>query len=236
GREISLMAISDGTTAIPFGTATDYKRALDGDKGPNTGGMGAYSPTLDFGDEAVENVMHRIVLPSIRKSGYRGFLYAGLMLTSEGPVVIEFNSRLGDPETQVILPRLDSDLFETLSNISNPDWHGLADMKLQWTDDWYCTVVMCSKGYPSKPKVGDEISGIQNAEKMDQSVIFHSGTIRSQGKLLTNGGRVLCVTAGGRTLEESSTRAYSTVEMISWQGEHHRHDIGCPQIPKRGQA
>ncbi len=227
GREISLMTISDGRNAIPFGTATDHKRVFDGETGPNTGGMGAYSPALKFDARDVENVMKQIVQPTVRNTGFRGFLYVALMITSEGPKAIEFNSRLGDPETQVILPRLESDLLEPLSVISNMTSNaGLLDVDLKWSKDWFCTVVMCSKGYPSSPKIGDEIKGLDRAAAISDTIIFHSGSIRKDGMLRTNSGRVLCVTAGGETLSESSSRAYSAVDLITWNGEHHRHDIG----------
>ncbi|MDG6994762.1 MAG: phosphoribosylamine--glycine ligase [Nitrososphaerota archaeon] len=234
GREISLMTISDGSKVLPFGTATDHKRALDGDKGPNTGGMGAYSPALRFGDREIEDVMQRVVRPIVRLTGFRGFLYVGLMLTSSGPKVIEFNSRLGDPETQVIIPRLETDLLEPVLSVAQyPGWPSIADIDLRWSKLWFSAVVMCSEGYPSNPRTGDEIAGIERAEKVEQTVIFHSGTKRTNGILRTNGGRVLCVTAAGETLDESTARAYSSVNLISWKGEHHRHDIGIPAASLR---
>ncbi|MDG6907722.1 MAG: phosphoribosylamine--glycine ligase, partial [Nitrososphaerota archaeon] len=186
-----------------------------------------YSPALKFDARDVENVMKQIVQPTVRNTGFRGFLYVALMITSEGPKVIEFNSRLGDPETQVILPRLESDLLEPLSVISNMTSNaGLLDVDLKWSKNWFCTVVMCSKGYPSSPKIGDEIKGLDRAAAMSDTMIFHSGSIRKDGVLRTNSGRVLCVTSGGKTLAESSSRAYTAVDLITWNGEHHRHDIG----------
>ncbi|MHB8566687.1 MAG: phosphoribosylamine--glycine ligase [Nitrososphaerales archaeon] len=227
GREISLMSICNGKTAIPFGTATDHKRLLDGDKGPNTGGMGAYSPSLDFGEEEVEEIMDKVILPTVHKTGFRGFLFAGLILTKEGPRVLEFNARLGDPETQAIIPRLDSDLLRTIL-IAFGDAEGtLSDLNLRWSKQFSCAVAMCASGYPGEVRTGDTILGLEGAAKNTGALIFHSGTKKlADYTLVTSGGRVLYVTSLGASLASATFGAYKAVKQISWSGEYHRKDIG----------
>lgn len=225
GYEVSVMTLCNGRTAISFGTATDYKRALDGDKGPNTGGMGSCSPALAFTAEQENEVLEKIVKPVVRKTGFRGFLYAGLMISGGEINVLEFNARLGDPETQSIIPRLESDLLGILLDV---EYSGIGANfnSLQWSDKTACTVAMCSKGYPATGEVGAIISGVPDASGQQQVLIFHSGTKMEREKLLTNGGRVLSVTAIGENLGNASHRAYETVDKIKWEGEHHRNDIG----------
>ncbi|MGI0078388.1 MAG: phosphoribosylamine--glycine ligase [Nitrososphaerales archaeon] len=224
GRELSLMAICDGKDALPFGTAVDHKRLLEGDLGPNTGGMGAYSPADGFGDEAIEAVMEGVVRRAVRKIGFRGFLYTGLILTKDGPKVLEFNARLGDPEAEVILPRLESDLLsliETLCGGARLD----SFPQLKWASLHSCAVVMCSQGYPRNVKMGAQIRGLEQAKNDSRVTVFHSGSSFENGKLVTSGGRVICVTALDRSLEEAASTAYQSVAKISWEGEFHRQDI-----------
>jgi phosphoribosylamine---glycine ligase len=228
GQEVSFMAICDGRTALPFGTATDHKRLLDGDKGPNTGGMGAYSPARGFGENEKHDVMERIVLPTVEKTGFRGFLYAGLMLTERGAQVLEFNVRLGDPETQALLPRLSSDLLQILIQTSLNGLGTLDFEDLDWSPKHSCCVIMCSSGYPTNVLAGSSIDGVEEAQKIADVLVFHAGTKRDGEHLLTNSGRVLCLTGCGSSLADASAAAYSAVSLISWKGENHRSDIGRP--------
>jgi phosphoribosylamine--glycine ligase len=224
GMEASLIALCDGVGAIPFGTAVDHKRLFNGGLGPNTGGMGAFSPSKILTDKLLIEVMDTIVRPVVARSGFRGFLYTGLMLCEDGPKVLEFNARLGDPEAQVILPLLQSDLFEILDILASGG--GVeAVQRIKWSESRSCGVVMCSEGYPHNPKIGEEITGLENIAK-DEAIVFHSGTKFEKGKMFTNGGRVLCVTALAESLDEASSKAYSAVKKISWPGEFHRGDIG----------
>ena len=219
GRECSLMTICNGKTPMYFGTAKDHKRVLDGDQGPNTGGMGAFSPSPDLSEIEIDDVVRKVAGPAVSALGYSGFLYLGLMITEVGPKVLEFNARLGDPETQVILPRLKSDLFEVLDNCESSE-----RAELQWNNNHSSTVVMCSEGYPQKPRTGDRISGIESAD--EGAMIFHSGTVKQGEQYFTAGGRVLSVTGVGETLDSALKKTYSAVSLISWRGEHHRMDIG----------
>ena len=224
GKEASYMFLSDGKTALNFGTAVDHKKAFDGDKGPNTGGMGAFSPAPDLTREESKLIIDKIVVPTVQSSGFRGFLYVGLMFDeSNHPRVLEFNSRLGDPEAQAILPRLESDLVELLFNEGNRGGFGEGDIK--WNSNHSCTVVMCSEGYPENPKTGDLIKGIPEAESFPDVIVFHSGTAAKENALYTNGGRVLSVTGLGPSRSVASEKAYLAVNSISWRGERHRTDI-----------
>ena len=225
GYEVSLITICDGEEASPFGTAMDHKRLLNQDKGPNTGGMGAISPALGFDETQIENAMETIVRPTVRKTGFKGFLYAGLMITKDGPKVLEFNARLGDPETQAILPRLSSDFLQSLLDITEK---GLdpAEKESNWDSSYSCCVIMCSRGYPSNAEVGFPIHGLEDAQKLDGVIVFHGGTRMMDKNLITSGGRVLSVTAKGSTLSDASGAAYNAVKLISWEGENHRSDIG----------
>ncbi|MDG7002241.1 MAG: phosphoribosylamine--glycine ligase [Nitrososphaerota archaeon] len=221
GDECSLMTICNGKTAMPFGTARDHKRVFDGDKGPNTGGMGAYSPSPDLDQEEIRDAVSKITGAAVHSLGYHGFLYLGLMITDEGPKLLEFNARLGDPETQVILPRLESDLLSVLDGTESGN-----DVDIRWSKNHCATVVMCSEGYPQKPKTSDRISGIDAASKIKGTTIFHSGTVKNGEQYFTSGGRVLSVTGVGKTLDIALERTYVAVSSIAWRGEHHRTDIG----------
>jgi len=227
GEELSLLALCDGERAVPMAPAQDFKRIGDGDTGPNTGGMGSYSPVPGIGREQAEEItraVHQPVVDTLRARGvpFRGILYAGLMLTAGGPKVLEFNCRFGDPETQAVLPRLRSDLVEALEACLVPG--GLAGMALDWAPDWAVTVVMASAGYPASARKGDVITGLAEAEGVE---ITHAGTAARDGRLVTAGGRVLNVTGLGPTLEEARGRAYAAVERIHFDGAQYRSDIAA---------
>ncbi len=228
GPELSLLVVCNGDpeAAVPLTPAQDYKRAGDGDSGPNTGGMGAYSPVPIAGPELVEQVMTIAVRPTLaalaeRGAAYRGVLYAGLMLTPDGPKVLEYNVRFGDPECQVVVPRLATDLGELCTAAAT----GATLPPVRFHDDACVTVVMASEGYPVSPRTGDVIVGL-DAEPMADVVVFHAGTARRpDGALVTAGGRVLDVTATGATLVEARQRAYEAASRITWPGAQYRHDI-----------
>ena len=227
GQEVSLLAFTDGKTVLPLDSAQDHKAAFDGDKGPNTGGMGAYSPALVFTEELKQQVIDEIMIPTVRamaKEGryYRGILYAGLMLTESGPKVLEFNARFGDPETQPIMMRIKNDIVPIFEACIDGT---LAKQSLQWRQDPTVCVVMAAKGYPSSYEKGKEISGL-NSDENRQAVVFHAGTKLENGKVLTNGGRVLGVTALGSDINQAIKNAYSAVDKIKWDGIHYRKDIG----------
>ncbi len=228
GAELSLLAICDGTRAVPLAPAQDFKRVGDGDVGPNTGGMGAYSPVPGVGDALVDDVMRRFVEPTLaelRRRGidYRGVLYAGLMLTSDGPKLVEYNVRFGDPEAQVVLPRLTTDLAELLAAAAAGD---LSQAPPPAFDDRArVTVVLATEGYPAAPRTGDVIAGIDAAEAAGATV-FCAGVARSDsGDLVTAGGRVLAVTGAGPTVAAARDHAYRAADLISWPGLHRRTDI-----------
>ena len=227
GQEVSLLAFTDGKTVLPLDSAQDHKAAFDGDKGPNTGGMGAYSPALVFTEELKQQVIDEIMIPTVRamaKEGryYRGILYAGLMLTESGPKVLEFNARFGDPETQPIMMRIKNDIVPIFEACIDGT---LAKQSLQWRQEPTVCVVMAAKGYPSSYETGKEISGL-NSDENRQVVVFHAGTKLENGKVLTNGGRVLGVTALGSDINQAIKNAYSAVDKIKWDGIHYRKDIG----------
>ena len=227
GQEVSLLAFTDGKTVLPLDSAQDHKAAFDGDKGPNTGGMGAYSPALIFTEELKQQVIDEIMIPTVRamaKEGryYRGILYAGLMLTESGPKVLEFNARFGDPETQPIMMRIKNDIVPIFEACIDGT---LAKQSLQWRQEPTVCVVMAAKGYPSSYEKGKEISGL-NSDENRQAVVFHAGTKLENGKVLTNGGRVLGVTALGSDINQAIKNAYSAVDKIKWDGVHYRKDIG----------
>jgi phosphoribosylamine--glycine ligase len=228
GPELSLLAICDGTRAVSLAPAQDFKRAGDGDTGPNTGGMGAYSPVPGVDDALVADVMARFVEPTLvelRRRGidYRGVLYGGLMLTPEGPKLVEFNVRFGDPEAQVVLPRLTTDLAELLAAAAAGD---LSQAPLPaFSDDACVTVVLASEGYPVAPRTGDVIDGIAAAEATG-AVVFCAGVAGGEGgDLVTAGGRILAVTATGPTVAAAREHAYRAADLISWPGLHRRSDI-----------
>jgi phosphoribosylamine--glycine ligase len=228
GEEASLFALTDGTNILPLVTAQDHKRVGEGDVGPNTGGMGAYSPAPVMTPDLVEATMTRIIEPTVRglaESGtpYRGVLYAGLMITSEGPKLVEYNARFGDPETQVLMPRLKSDLVPVLLEIAKG---ALATTVLDWTDDAAVTVVMASNGYPGSYEKGTVIEGVEAAAKDTGAVIFHAGTAMKDDKLVATGGRVLNVTALGASVTAAAQTAYKAVDLIKWPGGFCRRDIG----------
>jgi phosphoribosylamine--glycine ligase len=224
GEELSLLALCDGERAVPLAPAQDYKRIFDGDRGPNTGGMGSYSPVPGIDeDRAVELVrrVHQPIVDELRQRGtpYHGVLYAGLMMTGAGPKVLEFNCRFGDPETQAVLPRLRSDLLELLEAATRPN--GLAGVEIAWSDEWAVTVVLASRGYPESSSKGDVITGLDEVD----AEVLHAGTAERDGEVVTAGGRVLNVTALGVTPGEARDRAYAAAEKIQFDGKQMRRDI-----------
>jgi len=228
GEEASFFALSDGETAIPLVGAQDHKRAFDGDKGPNTGGMGAYSPAPVLPPALQQIAMDKFIKPTVaamaeRGRSYQGVLYLGLMITKDGPKLVEYNCRFGDPECQVLMPRLKSDLLTTLIAMRDGQLHNL---DLRWSDETALTVVMASKGYPGEYAKGTEIRNLDAASAVEGVQIFHAGTERRDGKLLAIGGRVLNITALGKTVAEAQTRAYKAVDLIDWPGGFCRRDIG----------
>ena len=234
GEEASFFALVDGETALPLSSAQDHKRVGDGDTGPNTGGMGAYSPAPCLTPALSEEVMARIIRPTVAAMAaegrpYKGVLYAGLMLTEKGPQLIEYNVRFGDPECQVLLPRLKSDLLPAL--IASRD--GVLKMfDLRWEDETALCVVLAAKGYPGEPVRGSEIRGLAEAASDPDIAIFHAGTRREGSRLLADGGRVLNVVARGRTVGEAQRRAYEAVDRIDWPGGFCRRDIGWRAVRK----
>ncbi|HSJ17860.1 MAG TPA: phosphoribosylamine--glycine ligase [Solirubrobacterales bacterium] len=234
GEELSLLALCDGENVVPLAPAQDYKRIGDGDRGPNTGGMGSYSPVPGFDSAAVDDLVasvHRPVVEAMRRRGtpYHGVLYAGLMMTAEGPRVLEFNCRFGDPETQAVLPRLDSDLLELCVAAREPG--GLARVEAEFADDWAVTVVLASAGYPASSSKGDVIHGL-DAAAATGAELLHAGTARSGGDLVTAGGRVLNVTGLGPTLDAARERAYDAARRISFDGMQMRTDIAARAVER----
>lgn len=225
GQEISLMAFMDGKTVKPMVVAQDHKPVFDHDKGPNTGGMGAYSPVPQIPEELVNEAIQTILLPmqqAFKEEGieYKGVLYAGLMMTKNGPKVIEFNARFGDPETQVVLPRLKTDLVEIMEAVICGK---LSEQEIVWRDEASVCVIMASGGYPGTYQKGISIQGLEN--RVSDTMVFHSGTVRSGEEWLTSGGRVLGVTAWGKSIQEAQTRAYERVKQILFKHAHYRKDI-----------
>ena len=230
GPECSLLAFVTGGRAFCMATAQDHKRAFDGDCGPNTGGMGVYSPVPIVTDEelaAMMNVMETAAAATAREPfahDYRGVLYGGFMLTEEGPKMLEFNARFGDPETQVVLPRLKSDLVDVMWAVANgrPE-----DVELEWSDQWAVCVVLASEGYPGSYEKGKVILGVDDAEELDGVIVFHAGTVHNADEeLITNGGRVLNVVALGDTFNEARELAYEACDRIEFEGKQYRSDIG----------
>jgi len=226
GPELSLLALCDGERAIPMAPARDYKRIFDGDAGPNTGGMGSYSPVEGLGEEQIAALVaqvHQPVVDHLRERGtpFHGVLYGGLMLTATGPRVLEFNVRFGDPETQALLPRLRSDLLDALLRATRLG--GLAGVRLDWSPQWSVLVVLASAGYPDKPFLGDEITGLE--EIPPEVEVTHAGTARRDGRLVTSGGRVLGVAALGSDPDSARRSAYAAAQMISFAGRQMRSDI-----------
>lgn len=234
GPECSLLAFTDGITVRPMATSQDHKRALEGDLGPNTGGMGVYSPVPIVTPEEHETmvaIMHQTV-EQLHREGidYRGCLYGGFMLTPAGPKVLEFNARFGDPETQVILPRLQNDLVDVMLACAE---QRLDEVELSWCDDWAVSVVLTSAGYPGSYEKGKVITGIEDAEALDGVTVYHAGTREQDGRILTNGGRVIDVTALGATFEDARNLAYAACEKIDFEGKTLRHDIGLRALKGR---
>jgi phosphoribosylamine---glycine ligase len=228
GEEASFFALSDGINILPLATAQDHKRVGDGDTGPNTGGMGAYSPAPVMTPAMIERTMAEIIRPTVigmakRGMPFKGVLFAGLMITDRGPQLIEYNTRFGDPETQVLLPRLKSDILTAL--IATADG-ALKAFDLRWRDDVALTVVMAANGYPGAYAKGSEISGLAAAAAMPGVEIFHAGTELKGGRVLANGGRVLNIAATGKTVAEARARAYAAIEKINWPEGFCRRDIG----------
>lgn len=230
GEEASFMVITDGEHVLPLADAQDHKRLLDGDMGPNTGGMGAYSPTRLLGPKEHKELVKTVIRPVLselarRGIRYRGVLYAGLMMTSDGPKVLEFNCRFGDPETQPVLVRLDGDLAEVMCACMEGR---LNEVKLEFDKRPAVCVVMAAQGYPGRPRTGDVINGLEEVARTRGIYIFHAGTRRTpDGKVVTAGGRVLSVTALGEDLVEARTKAYDAVNRITFEGAHFRKDIAA---------
>jgi phosphoribosylamine---glycine ligase len=234
GEEASFFALCDGETALPMASAQDHKRAFDGDKGPNTGGMGAYSPAPIVDATTSDRVMAEIVLPTLRAmkamgAPYKGVLYAGLMIGGEGPKLIEYNVRFGDPECQVLMPLLVSDLVPAL--IASRDGV-LKSLDLRWRPESALTVVMAAQGYPGPYARGSVIEGLDEAAAVEGVEIFHAGTKQDGGRIVANGGRVLNVSALGATVKEARTRAYAAVSRIHWPEGFYRHDIGWRAVER----
>ncbi|WP_376788623.1 phosphoribosylamine--glycine ligase [Thermoflexus sp.] len=232
GSEVSLLALSDGWTVRPLLPARDHKRLLDGDQGPNTGGMGAYAPVPDIGPDAVERVVREIVEPvleALARQGtpFVGVLYAGLIWTDRGPFVLEFNARFGDPEAQALLPLLETDLLEVLEACVEGR---LGDVDLRWHPGACVTVVLAAPGYPGPVPEGLPITGLEDAAAQEGVLIFHAGTRREGNRVLTAGGRVLAVSAIGADLPGAAARAYAAVERIHFEGMHYRRDIGRSHV------
>lgn len=228
GREVSVLCFCDGEHIKPMTSAQDHKRAKDGDQGLNTGGMGTFSPSPFYTPEIAEECMRRIYQPTMdamKAEGrpFKGILFVGLMLTAEGPKVLEYNARFGDPEAQVVLPRMKSDLVEAFEACIDGR---LEDYDLVFEDNAAVCVVLASDGYPVHYEKGFEITGFENFDGKDGYYCFHAGTAKKDGKIVTNGGRVLGITATGKDLKEARARAYAATDWISFQGKYMRHDIG----------
>lgn len=227
GPEVSVLAFTDGKCVKPMVSSMDHKRALDGDKGLNTGGMGTVSPNPYYTQEVAKECMDKLFMPTINAMNnegrtFKGCLYFGLMITPKGPKVIEYNCRFGDPETQVVLPRLKTDIVDIFEAIDNET---LSDLDVEWSDDACACVIMASGGYPKSYPKGIEITGLSNGQ-LDGVTVYHAGTKLKDNKLVTSGGRVLGVTALGDTLENALKKSYDAVEKIHFEGAHYRRDIG----------
>ncbi|MDW8434222.1 MAG: phosphoribosylamine--glycine ligase [Aquificaceae bacterium] len=233
GEEASYIVLLREQSYAPLPTSQDHKRLLDGDRGPNTGGMGAYSPNPFVGKAVEESIKEHVIqrlIKGLKEEGieYTGFLYAGLMLTDKGPKVLEFNVRLGDPEAQCLLMRVKGDFLKTLL-----DFYEGKDVELEMDDRVSLCVVLASKGYPEKPDDNKEIGGLEEVEKMEDVAVFHAGTVLRKGKVYTKGGRVLNVCAWGRDIREAKEKAYEAVKFISFEGMHYRKDIGSRALNER---
>ncbi|WP_445291208.1 phosphoribosylamine--glycine ligase, partial [Bacillus cereus] len=227
GQEFSLMAFVNGTTVHPMVIAQDHKRAFDGDKGPNTGGMGAYSPVPQIPESAVQEAIQTVLHPTAKamiaeNRSFTGILYAGLILTNDGPKVIEFNARFGDPETEVVLPRLENDLVDVCNAVLDE-----SELTLQWSEEAVIGVVLASKGYPEAYKKGEIITGL---DRLEDAIVFHSGTAMKHGDVVTNGGRVLFIAYKAKDLQEAKDRVYKEIAKIESDGLFYRSDIGYRAI------
>ena len=225
GKEASILAFVDGKTAVPMVSAQDYKRTYDGDLGLNTGGMGAISPAPHYDEKVATDVMEEIIKPTVEamkreNRPYKGVLYFGLMITKDGPKVIEYNCRFGDPETEAVLLRLESDLVEIMEAVLDEKLH---EMDIEWSENAAMCVVMASGGYPVSFEKGYEIKGLENAE---QGIVFHAGTKYIDGKIVTDGGRVLIFSALGKTLDEARAIVYADMEKVNFKDCHYRRDVG----------
>jgi len=228
GTEVSILAFTDGETLVPMVSSQDHKRAMDNDMGPNTGGMGTFSPSRLYTAEINDYCMKNIFMPTIeamRKEGrrFKGVLYFGLILTADGPKVLEYNARFGDPETQVVLPHLKTDIIDIFEAIID---ERLSEINIEWENRSAVCVILASGGYPSKYETGLEITGIDEAEKDPSVIVFHAGTKLEAGKYYTAGGRVLGVTAVADTIDDARAKAYAAVGKIKFEGMHYRRDIG----------
>jgi len=237
GEELSLFCLTDGRAVLPLAPAQDFKRALDGDEGPNTGGMGAYSPVPHMRDDVVDRSVREIFEPVVRQleregARFQGLLYGGLMVTADGPKVLEFNCRFGDPETEVVLPRMDSDLAEPMLACAEGN---LAPYAPRWRPEACVTVALASGGYPGDYETGKEIKGVERAASMPDVFVFHAGT-KKRRKLVTTGGRVLAVSALGADLAQARARAYDAVEAIEFKGKQFRTDIALRAAEMEGKA
>ena len=234
GEEASFFVLCDGEHALPLATAQDHKAAFDGDKGPNTGGMGAYSPAPVMTDAMCKRVMDEMITPTLRAlavmgTPYKGVLFAGVMVTKDGPKLVEYNARFGDPECQVLMLRMKSDVLPALIACTDGQ---LKHFDLRWSDDVAITVIMATKGYPGDYGKGSVIKGLDRAKSVDGVEIFHAGTKRADGDILANGGRVLNVCAMGRTVVEARARAYRAVDLIDWPEGFCRRDIGWRAVER----
>lgn len=235
GEEASFMVVTDGKFALPLASSQDHKRIFDGDKGPNTGGMGAYSPAPVVTPEVFDRSMKEIIQPSLaglQNMGidYKGVMYAGLMIEHEKPSLLEYNVRFGDPECEVILPRMKSDLVELmLASVQGK----LSEYKLEWYEKSCVGVVLAAEGYPGVPTKGDVIEGIEAADALEGVKVFHAGTLLKNGQWLSNGGRVLLVSALGKNLQEAVDRVYEAVSKIHWRGMQYRKDIAAKALARK---
>ena len=228
GPEVSVLSFTDGKTVKPMVSSKDHKRAYDNDEGLNTGGMGTISPNPYYTDELAEDCMKTIFEPTIKAMAsegrpFKGCLYFGLMMTPKGPKVIEYNARFGDPEAQVVLPRLKTDLIDIINAVIDEK---LDEIDIEWSDEASACVIMASGGYPESYKKGIEIKGLDEKGNTDGATVYHAGTVLKDGKFYTNGGRVLGVTATAPTLDEALAKAYAAVSKINFENAHYRHDIG----------
>lgn len=234
GEEASFFVVSDGKIALPIGTAQDHKRVGDGETGPNTGGMGAYSPASIIDESMTAMIMKEIITPTIdgmnsRGIPFKGILYAGLMITKDGPKLIEYNVRFGDPEAQVIIPRLEDDLLDIMFAAAQGD---LSDTVANFSNKTALTVVMAAKGYPGTPVTGDTITGLSTAALTDDVIITHAGTTYQKGNTVVSGGRVINVTALSESIEDAQKKAYSAASLIKWPGVFYRKDIGWRELDR----